>query len=61
MIQIFVVAVSQSLSYVQSLCDAMNCSPQALAHGAFQARILEWPFPSPGDLQMLYSRFSLKR
>ena len=29
----------------------MDCSlPGSSVHGIFQARILEWPFPSPGDL-----------
>ena len=29
----------------------MDCSlPGCFVHGIFQARILEWPFPSPGDL-----------
>ena len=33
------------------LSDPMDCSPPgSSAHRAFQARILELPFPSPGDL-----------
>ena len=29
----------------------MDCSlPGCFVHGIFQARILDWPFPSPGDL-----------
>ena len=41
-------------SVVQShltLCNPMNCSPRGSSvHGILQARILELPFPSPGDL-----------
>ena len=34
-----------------TLCDPMNCSlPGSSVHGILQARILEWVFPSPGDL-----------
>ena len=34
-----------------TLCDPMACSlPGFSVHGIFQARILELPFPSPGDL-----------
>ena len=34
-----------------TLCDPMDCSPPGSSvHGIFQARILEWPVPSPGDL-----------
>ena len=29
-----------------TLCDPMDDT----VHGILQARILEWPFPSPGDL-----------
>ena len=33
-----------------TLCDPMDCSPPGSSvHGILQARILEWPFPSPGD------------
>ena len=32
------------------LCEPMNCSPPSSSvHGILQARILEWPFPSPED------------
>ena len=32
-------------------CNPMDCRPPGTsAHGILQARILEWPFPSPGDL-----------
>ena len=34
-----------------TLCDPMDCSlPGSSAHGIFQARVLELPFPFPGDL-----------
>ena len=34
-----------------TLCDPMDCSPPGSSvHGILQARILELPFPSPGDL-----------
>ena len=34
-----------------TLCDPMGCSPPGFSvHGVLQARILEWVFPSPGDL-----------
>ena len=34
-----------------TLCDPMDCSPPGSSfHGILQARILEWPFPSPGEL-----------
>ena len=34
-----------------SLCDQMHCSPPGSSvHGISQARRVEWPFPSPGDL-----------
>ena len=33
-----------------TLCDPMDCSlPGSSVHGILQARILGWPFPSPGD------------
>ena len=33
-----------------TLCDPMDCNPPwSSEHGILQARILEWPFPSPGD------------
>ena len=34
-----------------TLCDPMDCSPPGSSvQGILQARILKWPFPSPGDL-----------
>ena len=34
-----------------TLCNPMDCSlPGSSVHGIFQARVLEWPFPSPEDL-----------
>ena len=34
-----------------TLCDPMDCSlPGSSVHGILQARILEFPFPSPEDL-----------
>ena len=34
-----------------TLCDPMDCSrPGFSVHGILQARVLELPFPSPGDL-----------
>ena len=34
-----------------TLCDPTDCSPLGSSvHGILQARTLEWPFPSPGDL-----------
>ena len=34
-----------------TLCDPMDCSlPGSSVHGIFQARVLELPFPFPGDL-----------
>ena len=34
-----------------TLCDPMDCSlPGSSVRGIFQARILEYSFPSPGDL-----------
>ena len=34
-----------------TLCDPMDCSPPGSSvHGILQARIVEWVFPSPGDL-----------
>ena len=34
-----------------TLCDHMDYSlPGFFDHGIFQARVPEWPFPSPGDL-----------
>ena len=34
-----------------TLCDLMDCSPPGSSvHGILQARIVEWMFPSPGDL-----------
>ena len=34
-----------------TLCDPMDCSlPGSSAHGIFQVRVLELPFPFPGDL-----------
>ena len=34
-----------------TLCDPMDCGlPGFSIHGILQARILEWVFPSPGDL-----------
>ena len=34
-----------------TLCDSMDCSPPGSSvHGILQARILELPFPFPGDL-----------
>ena len=34
-----------------TLCNPLGCSPQdSSVHGIFQARILEYPFPSPGVL-----------
>ena len=34
-----------------TLCDPMDCSPPGSSvHGVLQARILEYPFPSSGDL-----------
>ena len=33
-----------------TLCNSMGCSPPGSSvHGILQARILELPFPSPGD------------
>ena len=32
-----------------TLCNPMDCNPSSV-HGIFQARILELPFPPPGDL-----------
>ena len=33
-----------------TLCDPMDCSPSgSYVHGILQTRILELPFPSPGD------------
>ena len=40
-----------SRSVVSDSLRPMDCSPpDSSAHGIFQARILELPFPSPGDL-----------
>ena len=34
-----------------TLCDPTDCSPPGSSvHGIFQARVLELPLPSPGDL-----------
>ena len=34
-----------------TVCDPLDCSaPRFLCNGIFQTRILELPFPSPGDL-----------
>ena len=34
-----------------TVCDPMNCGPPGSSvHGILQARILELPFPPPGDL-----------
>ena len=34
-----------------TLCNPVDCIPPgSFVHGIFQARILEWPFPSPGDI-----------
>ena len=34
-----------------TLCDLMDCSPPGSSvHGILQARIVDWIFPSPGDL-----------
>ena len=34
-----------------TLCNPMDCSLSGSSvHGIFQARVLEWPFPSPEDL-----------
>ena len=33
-----------------TLCDPMDSSPPVSSvHGILQVRMLEWPFPSPGD------------
>ena len=41
----------ESLSLVQLICDPMDCSPPGYSvHGVSQARILELPSPSSGDL-----------
>ena len=37
--------------YFIGSCDTVDCSlPSSSVHGIFQTRILEWPFPSPGNL-----------
>ena len=42
---------AQSLQLCPTLCDPMDCSPPGSSvHGILQTRILELPFPSPGDL-----------
>ena len=39
----------------QTLCDHMDCSlPGSSVHGISQARILELPFPSPGNPHLLH-------
>ena len=44
-------AAAKSLQSCPTLCDPMDCSlPGSSAHGIFQARVLELPFPFPGDL-----------
>ena len=41
---------TQSLSYVWSFCDPIDCSwPGSSVHGISQARILEWVFFSQGS------------
>ena len=43
--------VTSVIQLCLTLGGPLNCSPPgSFVHGIFQARILEWPFPSPGDL-----------
>ena len=43
--------VASAIQLCLTLCGPLNCSPSnSFVHGIFQARILEWLFPSPGDL-----------
>ena len=45
------VCVCLCVLVAQLLCNLLGCSlPGSSVHGVFQARILELPFPSPGDL-----------
>ena len=42
---------ANSLQSCPTLCNLMECSPPGSSvPGILQARILEWPFPPPGDL-----------
>ena len=44
-------SVSKSCPVMSDSCDPMDCTPPgSYVHGIFQARILELPFPSSGDL-----------
>ena len=48
MVDVMVVLITQSYT---TLCDPMDCSPPGSSvHGILQARIVDWIFPSPGDL-----------
>ena len=43
--------VKVSFSVMSDSCDPINCSlPGSSVRGICQARILELPFPAPGDL-----------
>ena len=45
---------AQLLQSCPTLCDPMDCStPGSSVHGILQAKILKFPFPSPGDLPYL--------
>ena len=42
---------AKSFQLCPTLCGPVDYSPPGSSvHRIFQARILEWPFPSPGDL-----------
>ena len=48
---VHVCVCTKSLQLCLMLCTCINCSPPgSSAHGIFQARILEWVFPSPGKV-----------
>ena len=41
----------KSLQFCVTLCDPLDCShPRSSVYGILQAKILELPFPPPGDL-----------
>ena len=43
--------MSERCLVVSDSCNPLGCSPLGSSvHGILQARILEWPFPSPGNL-----------
>ena len=49
--QLTCVCASSITKSCQTHCNLMDCSPPSSSvHRTFQAIILEWPLPSPGDL-----------